>query len=60
MSVTPGWLAKQAGVSREYIARLCRDGVLRCTKPGGRDWLIDHDSAERWLKGRNAERKADR
>jgi hypothetical protein len=60
MSVTPGWLAKQAGISREYIARLCRGGVLRRTKPGGRDWLIDDDSAECWLRGRNAERKADK
>jgi hypothetical protein len=33
MSVTPGWFAKQAGVSREYIAHLCRDGVSAVPNP---------------------------
>jgi excisionase family DNA binding protein len=57
MPITPRWLAKQTGVSRSYIERLCRDGVLHCTKPGGRDWRIDDESAERWLAEREARRE---
>lgn len=52
MFVTTEQLARRAGVSREYIARLCREGGIEATKPGGRDWLIADEEAGRWLRER--------
>ena len=49
-------LAKKAGVSQEYIRRLCAEGLIKADKPG-RDWLIPNDEAERWLREREKKRK---
>lgn len=35
--------AQYLGVSKSFVDRLCRDGVLNCSKRG-RDWLIDPQS----------------
>lgn len=51
MTITTRELAEKAGVSQEYVRRLCAQGVLNATKPG-RDWLIPDDEAERWLRER--------
>lgn len=36
------------GYKTPYTRRLCQDGVLRATKPGGRDWLIPRTEIERF------------
>jgi excisionase family DNA binding protein len=50
-SYTAATLAAEAGVSRVYIAKLCRDGKLDCERIGS-IWLIHHDEAQRWLEQR--------
>ena len=57
MALTPKELAGRANVSDSYIQRLCRQGRIKATKPGGRDWLIPDDEAERWLKEREEKLK---
>ena len=57
MTVTPEQLAERVGVSASYISRLCRQGRIKASKPGGRDWLIPDDEAERWLREREKKRK---
>lgn len=55
--ISPKQLAERAGVSPQYIRQLCREGKLRASKPGGRDWVIGSDDAERWLKARQKGQK---
>ena len=55
-TLTTGQVARLADVTREYVARLCRDGRLDCAKVGGR-WLILDVSVDRWLR---SERKPGR
>jgi len=51
---TASSLAQAAGVTRSYIARLCRLGELRCTKAGS-VWIIQPEDALRWLDSREPE-----
>jgi excisionase family DNA binding protein len=53
MPITPKELAERANVSDSYIQRLCRQGRIKASKPGGRDWLIPDEEAERWLRERS-------
>lgn len=57
MPITPTQLADKAGVDVSYVQRLCRQGKINASKPGGRDWLIPDGEAERWLKGRRRKDK---
>ena len=39
------------GVSEEWIRRACREGRIKgAAKPGGRDWFVPEDEAERWIE----------
>jgi len=55
-TLTTEQVARLAGVTPEYVARLCRNGRLECAKVGAR-WLILDISVDRWLR---SERKAGR
>ena len=44
-------LAEEAGVTTNYVGRLCRQGRLDALQLGGR-WLITDESARRWLRTR--------
>ena len=57
MPITPKQLAEKAEVDVSYTQRLCRQGKINASKPGGRDWLIPDEEAERWLKGRRRKDK---
>jgi len=57
MTVTPKELAERAQVDVSYIQRLCRHGRIKAMKPGGRDWLIPDEEAERWLREREEKQK---
>jgi excisionase family DNA binding protein len=50
MPITPKQLAEKTSVDVSYIQRLCREGRINASKPGGRDWLIPEEEAERWLR----------
>ena len=52
MAVTPSELAERANTTTRYVQQLCRQGRIKATKPGGRDWLIPDEEAERWLRER--------
>lgn len=45
-------LAKVAGISPAYVARLCRTGKLAATRLG-RTWVIRAKDAEAWLATRS-------
>lgn len=49
--ITTSQLAESAGVSREYVRRLCTQGEIKAEKPGVQ-WLIPREEAERWLRER--------
>lgn len=49
--ITTRELAERAGVSQEYIRRLCAQGMLKAFKPG-RDWFIHEEEADKFLRGR--------
>lgn len=51
-------LAKRAGVSPSYVARLCRTGKLPATRLGG-TWIIRAEDAERWLAERTEHQAKD-
>jgi excisionase family DNA binding protein len=51
---TANELADLAGVSGEYVRRLCRDGIIPAKKHG-RDWLIEKEDGDRWLRERDRE-----
>jgi excisionase family DNA binding protein len=36
-------------MSNSYVRRLCREGRIQATKLG-RDWIIEDEEAQRWLK----------
>lgn len=42
-------LAKEAGVSPQYLRYLLREEIVKGDKPGGRDWIIADSEAQRWL-----------
>ena len=42
-------VAEASDTTREYIARLCREGRLDCVKVSG-VWLIRDYSVDRWLR----------
>jgi excisionase family DNA binding protein len=48
---TASELARKAGVTPGYVARLCRKGSLEATKVGG-VWIISPEVAQRWLEKR--------
>jgi hypothetical protein len=50
---TAAALAREADVSRTYVARLCRQGKLEAVKVGG-IWIITPEVAKAWLEGREA------
>ncbi len=51
--ITTRELAEGAGMDASHIRHLCREGRLKASKPGGRDWLIPHEEAQRWLRDRD-------
>jgi excisionase family DNA binding protein len=50
---TAATLAQAAGIGKSYVARLCRNGALPCTRIG-HVWLIRYDVAQQWLAARKA------
>ena len=48
---TASTLARAAGVSTSYVARLCRLGTLPCRRLNS-VWLIRFEDGATWLKGR--------
>ena len=42
-------LAKKYGYTPDYLAKLCRDGVLNCYREG-KQWFVDSDSVEAFSK----------
>jgi excisionase family DNA binding protein len=51
---TASSLARAAGVSVVYIARLCRQGKLRAMKLKS-VWLIPREAGDAWLEARKRE-----
>ena len=47
-------LADEAGVSRRYVSRLCKQGVIPAQKAGD-NWIIFDDDARAWLATRPQE-----
>ncbi len=45
--------AEILGYSREYVAKLCRDGVFRSAEQDakGSPWRLDKEEVERYAKG---------
>ena len=50
---TAASLAKLAGVSRVYVARLCREGKIPAKKYAT-VWIISREDGQRWLEARRA------
>lgn len=48
---TASTLAKKAGVSKSYVARLCRRDKLPALKVGGA-WLILREVGDEWIENR--------
>lgn len=48
--------AELLGVSRQWIAQLCREGVLEATK-FGRDWIITRSSLEAYREQQDKDKK---
>ena len=50
---TAATLAAQAGVSKVYVARLCRNNKLQCERMGN-VWFIRYEVGAAWLAARKA------
>src|SRR3990167_10423398 len=48
--VSTGDASIHLGLSRDYIARLCRDGKVRGRRIG-KNWYVDHNSFQSFLVG---------
>lgn len=42
-------MAREVGVSKSYIARLCREGRIAAEKVGGTVWVIERKEVLRWI-----------
>lgn len=54
---TAGTLARAAGVSPSYVARLCRLGILPAVKVAGAVWVIRYADGAAWLAQREAKQR---
>lgn len=53
---TAATLAQEAGVSKQHVAWLCRNGKLQCERMG-HFWFIRYEVGQSWLEGRKAGRQ---
>lgn len=49
-------LAAAAGISKTYVARLCRQGKIPAVKLSPTVWLIRYEDGVAWLEARETKR----
>jgi len=54
---TASSLAAAAGISRSFVARLCKSGAIPAVKIAGAVWVIRYEDGAAWLAQREAKQR---